>query len=151
MGEKILAGLKRLYTGKEMNRLTVKMMVIVIMMAMGSVVLSVVFVRSTSELWVWWIESRRLGVWTQRPLIDWGRNLWTASNCSQEWRLQCRSVYLSYGKSLSIDLSKLRTAILHDVSYQQYVQRWHHVKFKVVGGGDGTKGGNGQDKKQNKC
>lgn len=52
MGEKILAGLKRLYTGKEMNRLTVKMMVIVIMMAMGSVVLSVVFVRSTSELWV---------------------------------------------------------------------------------------------------
>lgn len=93
---------------------------------------------STGEwLWVWWTEGLWLAVWTEGPLIDWGRNLrTTASDCSHSDASYTGLFTFFWGESLSIDPSKLWAGILHDVGYQQCVQRWHIVKVKVQGGGD---------------
>lgn len=53
-----------------------------------------------SEWWVCWNMAVRLAVWTRRPRIDSRRNPWTTSNCSPEWCLKWRLVYLSLGKEL---------------------------------------------------
>lgn len=76
------------------------------------------------SLWVWWNESLKLAFWT------WGLLLTEGGTCEQPsivLRNDASNTGLFTflrGKSLSIDLSKLRTGVLHYVSYRQYVQRW---------------------------